>query len=1387
MEKGKIQLTQKDAENTPAGGVVVGKRDGQTMIYDDASLGGYFVGKLHKDGGIKMVNKSTGQPLEVQGAEVIITAPAVNDQTKREFEGKMMTNREILSKINSDGGGVSFAEGGDIPAKIHTTDCEYKFGGKVVKDTNIANSLGMNSTLKKGKQHFTSGDTTYDVDGIYNAIKKGKLRLKTKEVETFPMKYSVYDKNYAENHKIDFRKPNGITVRTESGEEVLIDGNHRMNNAYLNGRKTMKTYYIEDPKQIAKFTKKNKFELGGENKIGGHLSSGKSLKKIAQMHNVSLAHINEELAKGLEVEKEHFADFKERTRVAKDHLVENPNYYTILAKAGLKMGGHIQRQELVEKSKKGDTPARDLNNYNDVMDLGADEAVGGDSGLAFAKGGVVYDTTKPKIEKVTIKETKYNRASVIGRNATNVSEFQQIVSDYIGNTPKEDVDWINFYVNDSTRGSYYIDLNKGKKNTVKNVNPETLNSLNFKRVIDAKTYLVKNYDWTDFFEMSSANKASGQVTTSTKTPLTKEELFNSRIWIGDNVELRDKVIAKLTEIGIPFDKINGNANADESISINIYDYDFVVYKEPKEEFNRDTRRKEIFPEDLGIDATTMGVAPIIPNTSTSAQPFDFAMTKIDVMDNVDLSARIQQKAFEDGWEWENGGGKNTKNFPFNYMYFTKTSISYGNTTSSFDNSPKREITEAEIFGSQMPVATTVKIPVVYQIKIYTTDKNTGDRKVSVARSFEDFFRIIKKLVVTKDEFADTIQLSIFTDDTSIKYLDLSFAVEEQAFDLLTDIEAKENLMDKLSANNQGIDFKEFFSKSQDKNVDYVILKEEIDFPDGQNIYTGSNILKLLQGIYKNSPIENIKVEIDLVVNGQAEDAPLTLTLTGVPTYPDYEINPNDINEQILYSKFKIDWFPEYQFDKLFPLIDELDFYLSESYLSNFKTKNINELYSKLNTPEVKNSDKEITLIWFGEDGETHKFGAYFTDNATVYYQIDRDNFTLDLLRGKLDDWFYGRLSENYMFPDGQVKAKTPTSNSAVPKTVENTVYNLDLAIQKLEKASSSVVTEYNKEIYDQSLKFLYDTKATYELALKFTPESAFMYERLDIMKKLANIEKQIKNIEDMKKGGTFYMLAKILEKLERGENWRQSETAQDVITNAIPQSEIDIIIRSQKFKNWFGDWEKALINDEYDNVSKALTNGIPTVYHHGARRIKYTYREVSNGVLYLAENVSYAIWFSQNAIAQSEEGNYLTECFVNIKNPIDLTAFRVNQVDLGDIVRYVDAVYPMAKIYDYIPAQVALLIKTNQPTNVRMWAWQLIRSYAKFVNHIKENTPYDGFLYYENNPSDQVVNPATGQSEENVTKAVAIFKSHQVKVVDAVLFDGGLDDWRFENGGKIKN
>lgn len=137
----KDTLTEEKAKKNPSGGVLVGKREGQTIIHDKGTAGGYLVGKLHKEGGIKGVNKATGQPIEVQGGEVIITAPAVADQTKREFEGEMLTNREILSKINEKGGGVSFANGGEMPKEIYYNGSTYNFGGKTMSDYDIMREL----------------------------------------------------------------------------------------------------------------------------------------------------------------------------------------------------------------------------------------------------------------------------------------------------------------------------------------------------------------------------------------------------------------------------------------------------------------------------------------------------------------------------------------------------------------------------------------------------------------------------------------------------------------------------------------------------------------------------------------------------------------------------------------------------------------------------------------------------------------------------------------------------------------------------------------------------------------------------------------------------------------------------------------------------------------------------------------------------------------------------------------------------------------------------------------------------------------------------------------------------------------------------------------------
>lgn len=352
MKKG--TFTESKAENSPSGGVLVGKRKGQTIIHNKGSLSGYLVGKTHDEGGIKAINKSTGQPLEMQGGEVVITAPAVADQTKREFEGEMLTNREILSKINEKGGGVSFAKGGDIPEKMKCSGASYNYGGKTMTD-----------------------------------------------------------------------------------HEIMI----MINN-------------------------------------GGHLAKGMTLKDIAEKHDVSISEINEQVKLGLKAESEHTSSKREQMKIVKDHLFENPEYYTLLKEAGLEKGGAIKtwkqkynkkygyaeneshdleeiakdtgislkglqqiynkgigayktypesvrpnvkskeqwamarvysavmggkaskidanelkmkrggqvKEDLVKDSKKGDHPARDLNNYNDLMDVGVDGEVGGETGLELTDG-----------------------------------------------------------------------------------------------------------------------------------------------------------------------------------------------------------------------------------------------------------------------------------------------------------------------------------------------------------------------------------------------------------------------------------------------------------------------------------------------------------------------------------------------------------------------------------------------------------------------------------------------------------------------------------------------------------------------------------------------------------------------------------------------------------------------------------------------------------------------------------------------------------------------------------------------------------------------------------------------------------------------------------------
>lgn len=127
------------------------------IVHASGEAGGMLVGKRHSTGGIKAINKSTGQPLEMEGGEVVITRNAVSDPQKRMFNGKYMTNRQILSKINESGGGVSFADGGEVPDEILVdANMDFNFCGKDMCGSDLAKTMGggefisYTNSLKKG-------------------------------------------------------------------------------------------------------------------------------------------------------------------------------------------------------------------------------------------------------------------------------------------------------------------------------------------------------------------------------------------------------------------------------------------------------------------------------------------------------------------------------------------------------------------------------------------------------------------------------------------------------------------------------------------------------------------------------------------------------------------------------------------------------------------------------------------------------------------------------------------------------------------------------------------------------------------------------------------------------------------------------------------------------------------------------------------------------------------------------------------------------------------------------------------------------------------------------------------------------------------------------------
>ena len=122
------------------------------------------------------------------------------------------------------------------------------------------------------------------------------------------------------------------------------------------------------------------------------LSQGMSLRDIAEKHSKKLnksvdevlSILKDEIKKGIKVEKEHTNDSSEAAKIARDHLVEDPNYYSKLSKLSLEERKRIRNKAKYYFPYFGYNDNND-NDHSDTNSMEFDGGVFGENENPFIK------------------------------------------------------------------------------------------------------------------------------------------------------------------------------------------------------------------------------------------------------------------------------------------------------------------------------------------------------------------------------------------------------------------------------------------------------------------------------------------------------------------------------------------------------------------------------------------------------------------------------------------------------------------------------------------------------------------------------------------------------------------------------------------------------------------------------------------------------------------------------------------------------------------------------------------------------------------------------------------------------------------------------------------
>jgi len=342
-----------------------------------SAKGGITEGKSHKEGGIPMEVKSTGQQVELEGGEAVINKRNMASEKKFDFQGKKMTTCEIASEINSaDGNGVKidcdnvtgtkykYDKGGSILDETQEVSFkDWMEDGNVIEweenvystqDAQYSNRLkGMDELRKYYRKEFLSD--SYNKGGSINVETYDYNQLIGKYVNIYSMGVELPSEHKVEG--IMFSSPQfryrDLTLKFDRGiapikiqdintflnnEIVYVNDNKEdfgiqlIPNQFAKGGKTDNNMKLEDFKTAS--ISMGNYEEGAISSNPTEFANGGDVRDMSWFQDFK----KQELKRGTEHEMEHIDTIKKFKKegvsdkevaeaIAKDHLDENDSYY----------------------------------------------------------------------------------------------------------------------------------------------------------------------------------------------------------------------------------------------------------------------------------------------------------------------------------------------------------------------------------------------------------------------------------------------------------------------------------------------------------------------------------------------------------------------------------------------------------------------------------------------------------------------------------------------------------------------------------------------------------------------------------------------------------------------------------------------------------------------------------------------------------------------------------------------------------------------------------------------------------------------------------------------------------------------------------------------------